>query len=302
MAARIMVARMTAEPGMTCLIGHPRFGSALRFATPRSSINIRRPQRASRRNISERLAPATTSLSWCLDQDDHVWVMLHSGSRGLGNRIGQYFIEKAKEEMRKYFISLQDMDCAYLVEKSELFDDLYRCGLLAQDFALKEPFRHHGADPPRDPASSSTLRGHGDGRELPPQLRRKGEPWREECPRDAEGRVTRARGRPRNHTRLDGHGPGSMGTGSFIVRGRGNPDSFCSCSHGAGRRMSRADAKKNITLADHVAATAHVECRKDVDVIDESPAAYKDIGAVIAAQIDLIDVLHRLRGIVNVKG
>jgi hypothetical protein len=106
----------------------------------------------------------------------------------------------------------------------------------------------------------------------------------------------------RNHTRLDGHGPGSMGTGSFIVRGRGNPDSFCSCSHGAGRRMSRADAKKNITLADHVAATAHVECRKDVDVIDESPAAYKDIGAVIAAQIDLIDVLHRLRGIVNVKG
>lgn len=96
--------------------------------------------------------------------------------------------------------------------------------------------------------------------------------------------------------------PGSMGTGSFIVRGRGNLDSFCSCSHGAGRRMSRTEAKKKITLADHVAATAHVECRKDVDVIDESPAAYKDIGAVIAAQIDLIDVIHRLRGIVNVKG
>ena len=96
--------------------------------------------------------------------------------------------------------------------------------------------------------------------------------------------------------------PGSMGTGSFIVRGKGNADSFCSCSHGAGRAMSRTEAKAKITLSDHRAATEGIECRKDKDVIDESPAAYKDISSVIAAQSDLIEVVHRLRQVVNVKG
>lgn len=96
--------------------------------------------------------------------------------------------------------------------------------------------------------------------------------------------------------------PGSMGTGSFIVRGKGNKDSFCSCSHGAGRAMSRGQAKKTITIEDHIKATEGIECRKDADVIDESPAAYKDVAAVIAAQEDLIEVVHRLRQVVNVKG
>jgi tRNA-splicing ligase RtcB len=230
----------------------------------------------------------------CLDQNDHVWVMLHSGSRGLGNKIGRYFIEKAKEEMRKYFISLQDMDCAYLVEKSELFDDYIDAVSWAQDFALRNRLAMMDqillAIQPLLPPYAVTetvvnchhnyvaRENHGGKNVL---VTRKG------AVRARDGDL--------------GIIPGSMGTGSFIVRGKGNPDSFCSCSHGAGRRMSRTEAKQKITLADHVAATAHVECRKDVDVIDESPAAYKDIGAVIAAQTDLIDVIHRLRGIVNVK-
>ena len=96
--------------------------------------------------------------------------------------------------------------------------------------------------------------------------------------------------------------PGSMGAKSFIVRGLGNAESFCSCSHGAGRVMSRTEAKKRITLGEHRAATAHVECRKDADVIDESPAAYKPIDQVMAAQRDLVEIMHTLRQVVCVKG
>lgn len=96
--------------------------------------------------------------------------------------------------------------------------------------------------------------------------------------------------------------PGSMGAKSFIVRGKGNPDSFCTCSHGAGRAMSRTEAKRRFTVEDHVAATAGVECRKDAEVIDETPMAYKDIDAVMAAQADLVDIVHTLRQVVCVKG
>jgi tRNA-splicing ligase RtcB (3'-phosphate/5'-hydroxy nucleic acid ligase) len=96
--------------------------------------------------------------------------------------------------------------------------------------------------------------------------------------------------------------PGSMGAKSYIVRGKGNAESFSSCAHGAGRRMSRGEAKRRFTLADHVAATAAVECRKDADVIDETPMAYKDIDAVMAAQADLVDVVHTLRQVVCIKG
>lgn len=93
-----------------------------------------------------------------------------------------------------------------------------------------------------------------------------------------------------------------MGAKSFIVRGKGNAESFCTCSHGAGRTMSRTEAKRRFTVEDHVRATAGVECRKDAEVIDETPMAYKDIDAVIAAQTDLIEVVHTLRQVVCVKG
>jgi tRNA-splicing ligase RtcB len=96
--------------------------------------------------------------------------------------------------------------------------------------------------------------------------------------------------------------PGSMGAKSFIVRGKGNVDSFHTCSHGAGRAMSRGEAKRRFTIDDHAKATAHVECRKDAGVIDETPAAYKDIDAVMAAQADLVEVVHTLRQVVCVKG
>ena len=96
--------------------------------------------------------------------------------------------------------------------------------------------------------------------------------------------------------------PGSMGAKSYIVRGKGQPDSFCSCSHGAGRAMSRAEAKRRFTVADHAAATAGIECRKDADVIDETPMAYKPIDKVMAAQADLVEVVHELRQVVCVKG
>jgi tRNA-splicing ligase RtcB len=96
--------------------------------------------------------------------------------------------------------------------------------------------------------------------------------------------------------------PGSMGARSYIVRGLGNPESFESCSHGAGRRMSRTEARKRFTIAEHKEATAGVECRKDAEVIDETPAAYKDIGAVMNAQRDLVEIVHTLKQVVCVKG
>jgi tRNA-splicing ligase RtcB len=233
----------------------------------------------------------------CLDEDDSVWVMLHSGSRGVGNKIGTYFIERAKDEMQRYFIDrfLPDQDCAYLVEKTELFHDYIDAVEWAQEFALEN----------RKAMMAQTL---GALRTLLPEFAVT--ETAVNCHHNYVARenhggknviVTR-KGAVRARQGDLGIIPGSMGTGSFIVRGLGNAESFCSCSHGAGRKMSRGEARKKITLDEHIAATAHVECRKDEDVIDESPAAYKDIGAVIAAQGDLIEVVHRLRGVVNVKG
>lgn len=231
----------------------------------------------------------------CIGEDDAVWLMLHSGSRGAGNKIGSYFINRAKEEMRRWFIHLPDEDLAYLPEGSELFDDYTEAVEWAQDFAMEN----------RKAMMEATLGA----------LRQHTRPFTitdiavnchhnyiaKENHFGANVWVTR-KGAVRARRGDLGIIPGSMGTGSFIVRGLGNAESFCSCSHGAGRRMSRGKAKQAITLEMHAEATAGIECRKDADVIDESPAAYKDIGAVIAAQSDLIEVVHRLRQVVNVKG
>jgi tRNA-splicing ligase RtcB len=236
----------------------------------------------------------------CLDEDGAVWVMLHSGSRGVGNKIGDYFITKAKEEMEKYHIldGLPDKDLAYLVEKTELFDDYMEALDWAQRFAA------HNRNSMMDAVLWALAKPeHG----LPPFLVTE---HAINCHHNYVAKehhfganvwVTR-KGAVRAREGDLGIIPGSMGTGSFIVRGKGNAESFCSCSHGAGRRMSRTQAHKEITLEQHIAATQGVECRKDAGVIDESPAAYKDIGAVIAAQSDLIEVVYRLKQIVNVKG
>jgi tRNA-splicing ligase RtcB len=234
----------------------------------------------------------------CLDEDDRVWVMLHSGSRGVGNKIGQYFIEAAKREMERYHILpyLPDQDLSYLVENTTLFDDYVEAVSWAQEFAALN--RQVMMD-----AVLKVLRGR-----LPAFV--VSDEKAVNCHHNyiskenhfGENVYVTRKGAVRARKNDLGIIPGSMGTGSFIVRGLGNHESFCSCSHGAGRRMSRNAARKAITLEDHIKATEGIECRKDADVIDESPAAYKDIGAVMAAQDDLVEIVHRLRQVVNIKG
>lgn len=234
-------------------------------------------------------------LEVCLDEDDFLWVMLHSGSRGLGNRIGSYFIEQAKELMETMFIELADPDLAYLPQAHPLFDDYWLALKLAQDFARASRevmlARMLGALRETLPAFDVTDEAVNCHHNYVAMENHYGQNvW-----------ITR-KGAVRARTTDLGIIPGSMGTGGFIVRGKGNAESFCSCSHGAGRAMSRNQARKTITLDEHVAAMHGIEARLDEGVLDESPAAYKDIGAVMAAQDDLVEVVHRLRQIVNVKG
>ena len=233
----------------------------------------------------------------CLDESDDVWVMLHSGSRGVGNRIGQYFIEKAKKEMRRWFVNLPDEDLAYLPEGSEHFGAYVRAVGWAQSFASAS----------RELMLDATLRALATCGELRPfEARLEAVNCHHNYVSKEEhfGKsvwVTR-KGAVRAQAGEFGIIPGSMGAKSFIVRGKGNADSFHSCSHGAGRAMSRTKARKLFSLDDHAKATAHVECRKDADVVDETPMAYKSIDAVMEAQGDLVDVVHTLRQVVCVKG
>lgn len=233
----------------------------------------------------------------CLDEADRVWVMLHSGSRGVGNRIGSYFIRKAKEEMERWSIHLPNSDLAYLPEGSQYFDDYVEGVGWAQDFArinrelmLAAVLRtmHASGDLPEFTVDGHAVNCHHN---YVQRERHYGEDvW-----------VTR-KGAVRAGKGELGIIPGSMGARSYIVRGKGNPESFCSCSHGAGRAMSRTAARKRFTVQEHEAATRGVECRKDASVIDETPMAYKDIDAVMAAQADLVEVAHTLKQVLCVKG
>ena len=233
----------------------------------------------------------------CLDEADRVWIMLHSGSRGVGNKIGTYFIDLAKQDMRQHLANLPDEDLAYLEEGAAHFDDYVEAVGWAQDFAMTN----------RRLMMQAVLRAMQGVSGLRPF---EAEATAVNCHHNY---VTRERhgGRDVYLTRKGavraGAGdlgiiPGSMGARSYIVRGRGNAESYESCSHGAGRAMSRNEAKRRFTLADHAAATAGVECRKDADVIDETPGAYKPIDAVMAAQRDLVEIVHTLRQVVCVKG
>ncbi len=233
----------------------------------------------------------------CLDEESRVWVMLHSGSRGTGNRIGTYFIEAAKEAIAKQRLDfhLADRDLAFLTEGSELFDDYIEAMSFAQDYAManRELMMGRVLDALRKhlPAFKTEKQAINCHHNYATREFHLGEQvW-----------VTRKGAVSANVGEL-GIIPGSMGTGSFIVEGLGNAESFCSCSHGAGRVMSRGQAKKLISLDQHKAAMEGIECRVDEGVLDESPAAYKDIGAVMDAQTDLVAIKHRLRQVVNVKG
>lgn len=229
----------------------------------------------------------------CLDETDRVWVMLHSGSRGIGNSIGTYFIELAKREMERWFIRLPDADLAYLAEGSQHFYDYVQAVAWAQAFALanREVMMERVLG-----VLARELTGFGLGDVA---VNCHHNYVAQEDHFDQRVWVTR-KGAVRARAGELGIIPGSMGARSYIVRGKGNPQSFCSCLHGAGRAMSRNAAKKRFSLEDHAKATEGVECRKDADVIDETPMAYKDIDAVMAAQTDLVEVVHTLKQIVCV--
>lgn len=233
----------------------------------------------------------------CLDENSSVWVMLHSGSRNIGNRIGRQFIEIAKDDMKKHFINLPDQDLAYLPEGTEHFNDYWNAVSWAQQFAQEN----------RNVMMDNILRA------LRYQFDKLDIQTFEvavNCHHNYVARenhfgenilITR-KGAVQAQTGRLGIIPGSMGAKSYIVEGLGNPESFNSCSHGAGRRMSRGKAKEQITVEQHEEATKGVECRKDEGVLDESPAAYKDIDAVMEAQKDLVKVKYTLKQVLCVKG
>jgi tRNA-splicing ligase RtcB len=232
----------------------------------------------------------------CLDEQNFVWFMLHSGSRGVGNAIGTMFIELAKQDAIRNNTNLPDRDLAYFEEGSRYFGDYVRAVGWAQKFAQlnREVMLRRVIE-----AAKSVIRknfqSHIEAVNCHHNYVQKERHFGEDVYVTRKGAVSAKAGEL-------GIIPGSMGTRSYIVRGKGNPESFESCSHGAGRTMSRGEAKRRFTLADHRAATEGVECRKDKDVIDETPAAYKDIDAVMAAQQDLVEVVHTLKQVVCVKG
>lgn len=222
--------------------------------------------------------------------------MLHSGSRGLGNRIGSYFIELAKEDMRRWFVNLPDVNLAYFPEGSEHFDDYISAVSFAQEYAkvnrslmLAATFKAmRSVGLPEFSGDAEAIQCHHNYIEREHHF--------------GKNVLVTRKGAVRARKEDLGIIPGSMGAKSYIVRGKGNADSFHSCSHGAGRKMSRGEAKRTFTLEDHAAATAGVECRKDADVLDETPGAYKSIDAVMAAQEDLVEVVHTLKAVLCVKG
>lgn len=231
----------------------------------------------------------------CLDLNNNVWIMLHSGSRGIGNQIGSVAIEMAKEQAMKRAYGLADADLAWLDEGTPEFDSYIEAMHWAQDYArfnrdtmmnlVLAVLRHKI---PQMKVVGEVINCHHNFTSLE-------EHFGEEIWVTRKGAVSAKAGQM-------GIIPGSMGAKSFIVKGKGHADAYCSCSHGAGRKMSRNQAKKLFTSLDLANQTAGVECRKDNDVIDEIPGAYKDIDEVMAAQSDLVDIVHTLKQVMCIKG
>ncbi|GAC1032186.1 RtcB family protein [Pseudomonas sp. No.21] len=232
----------------------------------------------------------------CLDEAQRVWFMLHSGSRGVGNAIGSLFIELAQADMRQHIANLPDRDLAYFEEGSQHFDDYVEAVGWAQDFAKQNrALMMHAVIAAARQVITKPFEANLEAVNCHHNYVQKEQHFGQEVLVTRKGAVSAQKGQL-------GIIPGSMGARSFIVRGLGNEEAFCSCSHGAGRTMSRTKAKKLFTVDDQIRATAHVECRKDEDVIDEIPMAYKDIDAVMHAQRELVEVVHTLRQVVCVKG
>jgi len=236
-------------------------------------------------------------LEVCLDEEDRVWILLHSGSRGVGNRIGRHFIQLAKKDMRRHLADLPDEDLAYLKEGTEHFEAYVSAVEWAQRYArtnrdlmmeaVLEALREEGGVPPFRTTEEVVDCHHNYVRKerhfgMDLYVTRKG------AVRAGKGEL--------------GLIPGSMGARSYVVRGKGNPASFESCSHGAGRAMSRTEARRRFSLEEHRNATEGIECRKDEAVLDETPMAYKPIDKVMEAQRSLVEVVHELRQVCCVKG
>jgi tRNA-splicing ligase RtcB len=273
-----------------------------RWATLSSQYNsiIEKHPKAKAYNTYQHMGTLGTGnhfIEVCLDEKDIVWVMLHSGSRGVGNKIGSYFISRAKEEMERWHINeyIPDKDLAYLVENTELFDDYCDAVLWAQNFAehnrlammnnVMDVMHEHFGSFTTDKMAINCHHNY-----IAKENHYGSNVW-----------VTR-KGAIRAREGDLGIIPGSMGAKSYIVQGKGNEESFCSCSHGAGRTLGRNQAKKLFTVEDLKAQTEGIECPKDEARIDEIPAAYKSIEKVMENQSDLVEVLHTLRQVVNVKG
>ena len=231
----------------------------------------------------------------CVDENKDVWIMLHTGSRGIGNAIGQYFIALAKKDMGKHIHNLPDKDLAYFTEGSEHFVDYVTAVNWAQEYArvnrneiMGLVLRAIAPFLPKFHADRHAINCHHNYVSREHHF-------------GADVLVTRKGAISAREGEL-GIIPGSMGAKSFIVRGKGNTDSFCSCAHGAGRKMSRTAARHAFSKEDLIAQTKGVECRKDKAVIDEIPAAYKDIDEVMQNQSDLIEVVHTLKQVLCIKG
>lgn len=233
----------------------------------------------------------------CLDETQQVWLMLHSGSRGIGNRIGSFFIEMARKEIAQLGLKVPNRDLAFLTENTAAFTDYIFAVEWAQQYAYlnREAMVHNVLEAMRQSALLPPFKVDREVVNCHHNYISREHHFNETVYVTRKGAIRAG---------LDDYGiiPGSMGARSFIVKGKGHPESFESCSHGAGRVMSRAKAKQSFTLTDHIQATKGVECRKDEGVIDETPAAYKDIDAVMAAQADLVDVVHTLKQVLCVKG
>lgn len=231
----------------------------------------------------------------CLDENQQVWIMLHSGSRGIGNVIGTTFIDVAKEEMELWHIDLKDKDLAYLPHGTKVFNDYITAMNWAQEYAsanreamLSEIKIVLSKEFDNIVYTEEAINCHHNYVELENHYGKNVYVSRKGAVRARKGDL--------------GIIPGSMGTKSYIVRGKGNIESLNSCSHGAGRRMSRNEAKKTFTLEDHIKATSGVECKKDLSVLDETPLAYKDIDDVMEQQKDLVDIVHTLKQVLCIKG
>jgi tRNA-splicing ligase RtcB len=231
----------------------------------------------------------------CLDEASRVWVMLHSGSRGIGNAIGTYFIELARKDAEKIQLQLPDRDLAYFPEGAAHFEDYVEAVGWAQDYARAN--REEMMD-----LVLEALHRHLPGFEVTEEAVNCHHNYVEREEHYGEKVWLTRKGAIRAGAGELGIIPGSMGARSYIVRGKGSVESFQSCAHGAGRKMSRNAAQKKFNVEDLIQQTSGVICRKDKGVLDEIPGAYKNIDEVMANQSDLVEVVHTLKQVLCVKG